>query len=99
MTQQQFEQGKFAEQWAEIDYIQKTHGVPLAKAWEIQAKAHKAMNDFDTQFDYGIYDDMYADFIISRGTRPIGNGDMLIEAMEDGYLYDEFKAQQLGVAK
>ena len=40
----------------------------------------------------GEYDSEYSDFIIDNcaGDRVIGNGDMLIEAIEDGYLYDEF---------
>ncbi len=37
--------------------------------------------------------DAYADFIMNNpDDRPICNGDMLLEAMEDGYLFDEFLA-------
>lgn len=34
--------------------------------------------------------DEYAEFIMANGDRLICNGDMLLEAMEDGYLFDEF---------
>ncbi len=39
-------------------------------------------------------DDDYAEFILehSKGDRIIGNGHQLTEAMESGYLFDEFKA-------
>jgi hypothetical protein len=37
--------------------------------------------------------DAYANFIMDHpDDRPICNGDMLLEAMEDGYLFDEFLA-------
>lgn len=37
--------------------------------------------------------DTYANFIMDHpDDRPICNGDMLLEAMEDGYLFDEFLA-------
>ena len=34
----------------------------------------------------------YAEYIMDHpdSSRPIGNGDMLIQAMEDGYLWDDF---------
>ena len=34
----------------------------------------------------------YAQYITDRpdSSRPIGNGDILIKAMEDGYLWDDF---------
>jgi hypothetical protein len=34
----------------------------------------------------------YAEYIMNRpdSSRPTGNGDMLIQAMEDGYLWDDF---------
>lgn len=34
--------------------------------------------------------DEYAEFIMKNGERLICNGDMLLSAMEDGYLFDEF---------
>lgn len=38
------------------------------------------------------YSDEYAEYIIehSKGDRVICNGDALLNAMEDGYLFDEF---------
>ena len=36
------------------------------------------------------YSDEYANYIMAKGDRPLCNGDMLTEAMEDGYLFDEF---------
>lgn len=45
-----------------------------------------------TKLDELAYSDEYADFIMthSKGDRVICNGDLLTEAMEDGYLFDEF---------
>ena len=39
-----------------------------------------------------VYDTEYAEFIMDRcaGDRMICNGDQLLLAMEDGYIYDEF---------
>lgn len=34
--------------------------------------------------------DEYAEFIMANGDRLICNGDMLLAAVEDGYLFDEF---------
>lgn len=38
------------------------------------------------------YSQEYADFIMenSKGDRVICNGDLLLDAMEDGYLFDDF---------
>jgi hypothetical protein len=36
----------------------------------------------------------YANFIMVNGDRPICDGDMLTEAMEDGYLFDEFLVEK-----
>ncbi len=49
---------------------------------------------FETQYESGELDDDYAEFILehSKGDRIIGNGHQLTEAMESGYLFDEFKA-------
>lgn len=49
--------------------------------------------EFDLAFDKGILDSEYADYITSHqdSSRPIYDGDMLIEAMEDGYLFESFK--------
>jgi hypothetical protein len=51
-------------------------------------------DEFDERFDSD--EDMYAlymEYILEncQGERPIGNGDMLIEAAEDGYLYEAFR--------
>ncbi len=45
-------------------------------------------------WDMGALDDQYSEFILehSKGDRIIGNGHQLTEAMESGYLFDEFKA-------
>lgn len=42
------------------------------------------------------YSDEYAQFIMNNydGSRVICNGDTLLVAMEDGYLFDEFLATQ-----
>lgn len=42
------------------------------------------------------YSDEYAEFIMNNasGDRVICNGDSLLEAMEAGYLFDEFLATQ-----
>lgn len=44
--------------------------------------------------------DQYAEYIMknSLGDRAICNGDMLIDAMEDGYLWDEF-LESLGLSE
>lgn len=45
----------------------------------------------------GWSDDLYADYIMEHapGDRIIANGDMLIEAMEDGYLFEDFADEML----
>jgi len=49
--------------------------------------------EFETRFDNYELDDAYAEYIMERcgGDRVICNGDTLIAAMEDGYLFDSFK--------
>jgi len=46
----------------------------------------------ESNFDNGMYDTEYQEYIMkhSAGDRIICNGDMLIEACEDGYLFEEF---------
>ena len=41
-----------------------------------------------------VYSEQYSQYIMDHGDadRPICNGDMLLEAMEDEYLFDEFLA-------
>lgn len=48
---------------------------------------------FDEALESGLLDDVYADYIMenSRGDRSICNGDDLLDAMEDLYLFEEFK--------
>jgi hypothetical protein len=42
------------------------------------------------------WSDEYSEYIManSPGDRMIGNGDMLIETIEDGYLFDDFCASK-----
>lgn len=46
----------------------------------------------DDQLDELAYSDQYAEYIMSNGfaDRGICDGDTLLVAMEDGYLFDEF---------
>lgn len=50
--------------------------------------------DFEVAYVSGLLDGQYSNYIMenSHGDRPIGNGSMLIRAMEDAYLFDDFKA-------
>lgn len=50
---------------------------------------------FEEAFDNDDLYDQYAEYIMENchGERVIGNGDMLIEAMEGLYLYESFKEQ------
>lgn len=50
-------------------------------------------SQFEVMWDRGELDDEYADYIFnnSAGDRWICNGDQLITAMEDGYLFESFK--------
>jgi hypothetical protein len=54
--------------------------------------------EFDNLYDSD-YDlqDQHSEYIMENchGERVIGNGDMLIEALEDGYLYEEFRDEYL----
>lgn len=45
--------------------------------------------EFETMFDSGKLDNEYAAYLYNHGS--IGNGDMLIIAMERGDLYEDFK--------
>ena len=49
--------------------------------------------EFEVAFELARLDSEYAQYIMdnSGGDRLICNGDTLIEAMEDFYLYDSFK--------
>ena len=54
--------------------------------------------EFDRRFDNDEFYEEYCDFIIenNNGGRIICNGDTLILAIEEGYLYEEFKSEKLG---
>lgn len=43
-----------------------------------------------TSIDDLMYSPEYAEYIMKFGDRPCSNGDMLLELMEDGYLFKEF---------
>jgi hypothetical protein len=49
--------------------------------------------EFEKKFENYELEDAYAEYIMenSKGERTICNGDMLIVAMEDGYMYESFK--------
>lgn len=50
------------------------------------------MLNVEQMFESGELDDEYMDYILSHsdGSRLICNGDMLLDAFEDGYLLEEF---------
>ena len=50
---------------------------------------------FDAKFDKGELDDDYADYLVRVSDTRIGNGTMLIEAMEKFVQYEEFKEWSL----
>lgn len=49
--------------------------------------------EFEKLFDDGVLDDDYSNYIMENchGERVICNGDTLIQAIEDFYLYESFK--------
>ena len=51
------------------------------------------LEEFESKFDNNEYDGAYSEYIMNNcaGDRMIGNGDMLITAIEDGYLYSAFR--------
>jgi hypothetical protein len=55
-------------------------------------------DEFDTYFDKVDLNEEYMVYIMEncQGERSIGNGDMLIEAAEEGYLYEDFRDYYLG---
>lgn len=50
--------------------------------------------EFEDAFDRGDLDDEYAEFLM-KSDLPIGNGDMLIEAMESHKYLDSFKEEMV----
>ena len=58
------------------------------------------LDQFETLYMDSELDGAYARFIMTQADpteRLICNGDTLIEAMEDEYLFEEFKASMVGV--
>ena len=54
--------------------------------------------DFENAFDAGLFDDEYMDFIQSNADptkRIIHNGDTLLAAFEELYLFNEFRQFKL----
>ena len=51
--------------------------------------------EFDAKFDRGELDDDYADYLTRVSNARIGNGTMLIEAMEKFVQFEEFKEWSL----
>lgn len=53
--------------------------------------------EFENEFETGNLDDEYAEYIMDKaqGQRMICNGHTLLAAMEDGYLYDDFKDKKV----
>ena len=49
--------------------------------------------EFEQKFDNNEFYDEYAEYIMNNcaGDRAIGNGEMLIRACEDGYLFESFR--------
>lgn len=71
----------------------------LYPSWESIIEAERAMGlimtevEFDRRYENGDLDDQYAEYIMANcgGERIIGNGDALVVAMEEFYLFDAFK--------
>lgn len=73
--------------------IQESHDEAAANR---QIEYDMAGAKFDELYDTYKLDSEYADYIMYHGDRMIGNGDMLIEAQEDGYLFEEFRDHWIG---
>ena len=54
-------------------------------------KAQKEM----TSMENLMYSDEYAEYVMKNGDRLCCNGDMLLELMEEGYLFEEFYTEWL----
>lgn len=48
------------------------------------------MNALNDKIDDLAYSDEYAEYIMKHGDRLCCNGDMLLDLMKDGYLFDQF---------
>lgn len=55
-------------------------------------KKQMTSDQFDAAFEAFALETEYGQFIMANGDRPIGNGDMLLAAMEDLYMYEDFRA-------
>jgi len=56
--------------------------------------SHMTETEFETAFDAGDLDDEYSEYIMAHsagGDRLICNGDTLLQAVDDLYLFDGFK--------
>lgn len=60
-----------------------------------QEEYEAAEKRFDEMFDKGELDDDYADYLVRVSDARIGNGKMLIEAMENFVQYEGFKEWSL----
>lgn len=60
------------------------------KLGNLKAKLEEFDNRYNEDYDL---QDLHMQYIMENchGDRMIGNGDMLIEALEDGYLYEDFR--------
>ncbi len=49
--------------------------------------------EFDLAYDQGLLDQEYAEYLMENAdsSRVICNGDTLLSAMEDSYMFDSFK--------
>ena len=53
-------------------------------------------DEFEKAFDNGSLDDEYAEFLMTKTDAMIGNGDMLIAAMEQHLYFDSFMDSMIG---
>lgn len=56
-----------------------------------------SVREFENKMHFMELDNEFADYITNHTNARIGNGDMLIEAMESGDYYDSFKEHMTGV--
>ena len=79
--------------WTKVEEViffdDPSHDVPEGM-FETEAEFEKAFDRFELETEYGEYIMEHAD-----GDRIICNGDTLVDAMEDGYLYEGFKASKV----
>jgi hypothetical protein len=69
-------------------------GFDMSMEFQQLCRLEAKLEEFDNQYneDYSLQD-LHMEYIMENchGDRIIGNGDMLIEALEDGYLYEDFR--------